>query len=595
MTRHPSPPFGLAHFSLLCVGLMWVLPFLYFYHAYPVTTFYQEWLAAWLAIAALPLLLTDRYWQAPEVPRMVLAPIGLMLVLLVQFLAGRVIHFDYVLLLALYFLGAALLMILGQRLREELGLEKVVQWLAIFLLAGALLNTLVGILQHFRWHTVLDSVITVKVSTAVYGNLAQPNHFAHYITLGLISLGLLSRRLRVWHTVLLAAPMLFVLVLSGSRSAWLYLVAALALAWWVQRRDASQKPLLYFSAALLAGFAVMHLVVQLPFLAGASGVVTSGERLFNESGGNSIRFFLWREALLIFTQFPLLGAGFGQFAWQHFELGPVLQNTDISGLYNNAHNVVMQIAAEAGLAGLLALLWPLLPWLSANLRGEPTLRAEHWWGYALLAVAAIHSLLEYPLWYQYFLGVAAVLLGLFDRTTYRLQLRAMGRLAVAAILLLGAVSLGQGALGYRHIERALAQRVQAAQDPQQWVSRTRDELLAAHGYPLFNSYAALFIANMVPPTADHLQEKLALNERALRFIPTAQLAYHQALLLGWADRPREAEAMLLRALWSYPADYETVRGELEQLAQQEPRRFAPLLEFATRKIEEYRRAAVSAR
>lgn len=573
---------------------MWVVPFLLPYHNYPVTTFYQEWSAAWLAIAALPLLLAARYWQAPQVPRIVLAPIGLMLVALVQFLAGRIIHFDYVLLLALYFLGAALLMMLGQRLRVELGLEKVVQWLAVCLLAGALLNTLAGILQHFRWHTPLDAFIVLKTSVAVYGNVAQPNHFAHYLALGLISLGLLSLRLRIWQTVLLAAPMLFVLVLSGSRSTWLYLIAALALAWWVQRRDDAQKPLLRYTAALLVGFAAMHLVVQLPFMAGGSGTVTSAERLFGEASGGSIRFFLWREAALIFTQFPLLGAGFGQFAWQHFGLGPVLQNASVSGLYNNAHNALMQIAAEAGLAGLLALLLPLALWLRALLCSDQTLRAEHWWGYALLAVASIHSLLEYPLWYQYFLGIAAVLLGLFDRTSYRLELRAVGRLSVAAILLLGALSLWQGAQGYRHIERALTQRALAAKD-QQWVLRTRDELLAAHEYPLFNSYAALFIANMVQPTPDRLQEKLALNERALRFVPVAQLAYHQALLLGWADRPREAEALLLQAIWSYPADYEGVRPALEELAQQEPQRFAPLLEFATQKIEEYRRVAVSAR
>lgn len=595
MSRHTLRVFGLAHFSLLCIGLMWVVPFLLPYHNYPITTFYQEWGAAWLAIAALPLLLTARYWQAPEAPRIVLAPIGLMGVVLVQFLAGRVIHFDYVLLLALYFLGAALLMMLGRHLRAVLGLEAVARALAVFLLAGALLNTLAGILQHFRWHTFLDPLIVLKTSVAVYGNVAQPNHFAHYIALGLISLGLLSLRWRTWQTALLAAPMLFVLVLSGSRSAWLYLVAALALAWWAQRRDGAQKPLFRYAAALLAGFAAMHLVVQLPFLAGGNGTVTSAERLFNEAGGGSIRFFLWREAALIFAQFPLLGAGFGQFAWQHFELAPVLQNASVTGLYNNAHNVLMQIAAEAGLAGLLALLLPLLLWLHGQRHGEGALRVEHWWGYTLLAVLAIHSLLEYPLWYQYFLGIAAVLLGLFDHATYRLELRTVGRLSVAAIGLLGAVSLWQGAQGYRHIERALAQRTVAAQNPQQWVPRMRDELLAAYDYPLFNAYAALFIANMVPPTPDRLQEKLALNERALRFIPVAQLAYHQALLLGWADRPREAETMLLRAIWSYPADYEGVRPALEELARQEPQRFAPLLEFATQKIEEYRRVAVSAR
>ncbi|MBI5007043.1 MAG: hypothetical protein HZB95_07940 [Nitrosomonadales bacterium] len=50
--------FNLAHISLAFVGLMWVLPFLYYHHAYPITTFYQESGAALLGLCAMPLLLT---------------------------------------------------------------------------------------------------------------------------------------------------------------------------------------------------------------------------------------------------------------------------------------------------------------------------------------------------------------------------------------------------------------------------------------------------------------------------------------------------------------------------------------------------------
>ena len=46
--------FKLTHFSLACVGAMWVLPFLYYYHAYHRTTFYQEWTAALLGVCAMP-------------------------------------------------------------------------------------------------------------------------------------------------------------------------------------------------------------------------------------------------------------------------------------------------------------------------------------------------------------------------------------------------------------------------------------------------------------------------------------------------------------------------------------------------------------
>jgi len=589
--------FGSAHISLALVGLMWVLPFLYPYHAYPITTFYQEWLTALLGVLALPLLLTPRFWQAPQVPGIVLLPIGMMMLLLLQFIAGQVGHFDQVLLLSLYFLFAALLMLLGQHLRSELGLPRVALVLAACLLVGAELNTLAGILQHYRWHTFLDGLITGKVSAAVFGNIAQPNHYANYIALGLCSLGLLHTRFgwRAGLTALLATPMLFVLVLSGSRSAWLYLSFILLLAWLWQRRDRALRPLFGYAAALWLGYLLMHGLVQLPWLQGGSGgSVTAAERLFGEAASGSIRLHLWREAGLIFAQYPLFGAGFGQFAWQHLQLAAELRNPAISGLYNNAHNIVLQLAAETGLAGLAVLFVTLGLWAWQAFVRRAEFTPEHWWGYAVLAVLAIHSLLEYPLWYAYFIGIAAFLLGAIDGVSYKLELRSIGRLAVAAILVLGAISLWQGLQSYRHLESALKARSGAASGVAA-ATRARDELLATLDYPLFSSYGQLFIAGMMEPSADHLEQKLTLNEHALRFIPTATLSYHQVWLLAFADRLPAARELLEKVIWSYPAEYPRAHDELTQLATRQPERFQPLLEFATLKYEEYRSAAVPAR
>lgn len=586
----------MTHISLALVGLMWVLPFLYPYHAYPVTTFYQEWATALFGLLALPLLLTRRFWQAPQVPAIVLLPIGLMLLLLLQFIFDRVAHFDQVLLLSLYFLFAALLMMLGQFLRAELGLPQLAVVLAAFLLAGAELNTLAGMVQHYRWDTFLNHFISAKASAAVFGNIAQPNHFANYLALGLASLGLLHTRFawRSWQTALLATPMLFVLVLSASRSAWLYLSLFLLLAWWWQRKGIAPRSLLRYAAGLWLGYLAMHGLVQLPWLQGSTGSITAAERLFGEAASGSIRLHLWREAGLIFAQFPLLGAGFGQFAWQHLQLAAELRNPAVTGLYNNAHNIVLQLAAESGLAGLIVLFGTVGLWGWQSFRRRAQFTLEHWWGYAVLAVLATHSLLEYPLWYAYFIGIAAFLLGVLDGGSHKLELRNTGRLAVAVILLLGAVSLWQGLQSYRHLENALSVRSSTASGVAA-VSGARDELLATLEYPLFGSYAQLFIAAMMEIGDDKLQQKLALNEHALHFIPTANLTYHQVWLLAWNGETEAARELLQDAIWAYPNEFARMRGELAHLAARQPGHFQPLLEFATLKYEEYRSAAVPAR
>ena len=580
---------NLTHICLALVGVMWVLPFLSYRHAFPLTTFYPEWWSALIGVLALTLLASKDFWAQPEIPRIAQLPAALIAVILIQWILGKLPYFDQALLYILYLLFAALLMLLGARLRDCLGFGKLAMVLAVFLLVGGELSALIGVLQHYQWHTFLDSVVVVKVSPNIYGNLAQYNHFANYIALGLISLGLLYQQLKLkaYHVILLAIPLLFVLTLSGSRSSWLYLLSMAGMAWWVGRNDARQLPLLRYSLLLIAGFGVMHLIVQLPFVAGAESSVNTVQRLFNDNASTGIRLYLWRESLAMLMHSPLLGVGIGQFAWNHFQLLPEMQQSGIVGLYNNAHNLVFQIAAEAGVAGLLALFIPLVIWF-LGLRQSVSDDA-HWWGYSILGVLAIHSLLEYPLWYTYFVAIAAVLLGALDETRYRLELRNIGRLSVAAILVLGLISLTQLMRGYHNLEQVYEIRSKGDLDEND-SKLLRDKLVAAHGGSLLTPYVELIMTTLIEVNEDHLDEKLAVNTRVMHFVPISSVVYRQALLLAQNSQLEQAKAILKQAIWSYAKDYGQPRHDLLELAVKDPAHFSPLLEFALYQEQEYRSA-----
>ena len=584
-SRQNFPELGFAQISSILIGLMWALPFLYWIHTNPLTTFYQELTAVVLGLCAMPLLAAQQYWQKPEIPRIIMLPIGLMLLVLLQSALGKVAYFGQALLITLYLMWAALLIMLARRLREQLGLPVLATTLAAFLLLGAELNALFGVLQHYRWHTLFDPLVVWKMGHAVYGNIAQANHFADYIALGLISLGLLRMhwKMRAWQVVLLAMPLLFVMSLSGSRSSWLYLLCMIGMAFLWQRRDKSCLPLLHYSLLLGLGFVLMTSAVQLSFFAAGT---SAAQRLVEGGTPNSIRLYLWREGWLILTQFPLLGAGFGQFAWQHFQLGPELRHTNINGLYNNAHNLVMQIAAEMGLAGLLVLLGTLALWFWQARAAQRT--AYHWWGFCLLAVLAIHSLLEYPLWYAYFIGVAAITLGMLDFTALRLDLRGVGRLSVIAILLLGALSVLQLWQGYHRLEAALS-KMSPEQDSVD-SQRAREGLLALYRQPLLQPYAEFFTSSTLTVSPDHLADKRALNARAMRFIPVGTVVYREAFLQALSGEQAAAQLQMERASWSYPDNFLLASAELRTLAQEDPAHFAALLEFALQKYEERQRA-----
>jgi O-antigen ligase len=583
--------FRLANISLALVGLMLVLPFLHFTHQNPLTSFYQEWWSALLgSLAAVAQLTSRESWQPPEIPRIVQFPAALIGIVLLQVALNKMAYFDQALLYIFYLLFAVFMILLGARLRACFGIEKLSVAMAFSLLVGAELSAMIGAIQHYHWHTLLDAVVVVQLSSGIYGNLAQPNHFADYIALGVVSLGLLfqQRRLNAVYVILLSIPLLFAMTLSGSRSTWVYLLMMVFLAWWSARRDVALRPLLRYSALLVAGFGLMHLVVQLSFMAGADSGTTAVLRLLAYNGvgdtGGSIRLYLWHEAWLMFTQFPMLGVGFGQFAWHHFELLPVLQASNITGLYNNAHNLIFQLAAEAGIAGLLALFVPLGIWFYGLRHVQQS--APHWWGYAALGVLAIHSMLEYPLWYTYFLAVAAVLLGAFDETRYRLARHNSWRISLMVILLLGLLSLIQLHSVYQKLKDTLAIPL----DSDNAKSRIREGLLAIqHGGSLLSPYAEQVFLKYADVNADYIKQKIAMGSNVMHFVPNSIVVYRQAYFLAQDGQLDQSKRLLEQAIWSYP-DNSDSHQLLQNLAAKDPVHFSGLLEFYVQKQQERARA-----
>ena len=578
---------NLTHIGLTLVGLMWVFPFLYYRHQYPLTTFDQEWWSALLGVLGASLLLAPDYWRQGKIPCIVQLPAMLIALVLLQSALGMMAYFEQAMLYTLYLLFALLMMLLGRRLRDMWGLEKLALILASFLIVGTELSALTGVLQQYRWHTPLDAVIVTKLFVNMYGNLAQYNHFADYTAMGLISLGLLfqQRKLPKVAVLFLAVPLLFVMTLSGSRSSWLYLVMLTVTAWRAGRHREEFRPLLRYCLLLLAGFIAMHGIVQLPFLSGSvesgQGSVNTLQRFSGADAFGGVRLYLWHEAWLIFGQSPWLGAGFGQFAWQHFQMGPALNRITLPGLFNNAHNLVFQLAAEAGIAGLTVLFASLGIWFNGVRR--TAVSAAHWWAYALLGVLAIHSLLEYPLWYDYFLGVAAILLGATDETHYRLKLPVVGNLVMFAIFSLSLLTLMELRNGYQMLKGALATSQQSGVAA---LVRARDGLVAVHGNALLRPYAELFMSSSAAVSEDRLAAKLTLNSHAMRFIPTASVVYRQAFLLAQNGQLDQARKMMEQAIWSYP-DNSEAHQQLLDLAQKDPEHFSALLKFTTQKEQEY--------
>jgi O-antigen ligase/polysaccharide polymerase Wzy-like membrane protein/pilin glycosylation ligase PglL len=573
--------------SLVLAGLAWTVPFLQPYHRFPLTAFYSEWLAFALGLGAAAVLVRREHWKDAALPTVALAPLGLIVLLGIQVALGRVAYPGQALLAGLYLSWAVLLMLLGQVLRREIPLAQIATILAWFLLAGGLLQALVGFAQHFQLAAPpLDVLVARKRLAQIYGNLAQPNHYAACVSLSLASVAYLHacRRLHVAVAAGTAALLLTVLVLAGSRSPWLYLAAFLALGHLLhrsQRSDASRR-LAIFAAALVPGLYAAQALASLPFMQPAEGpLVTTADRLFMAATGIELRWPLWVNGWRMFLDAPVLGAGFGQFAWQQFLHRAASGETAAPGLFNHAHNLVLQLMGEFGAVGALAVAGAVLVWI-ADLR-KASFTLERWWLLALLSVIGVHSMLEYPLWYAYFLGVAALLLGLGAERCVAVRHAGAARAAAALLVIAGCVNLVAVISPYRDFERlvfSVAPLSPRAPGEQSFAAA----MMRAHREPLLEPYVELAFALGAPIRADGSREQLELNTRVMRLAPVDVVVYRQALLLALAGDRNGALAQLDRALRVHPGEAGTVVSELEELACRHPAEVMPLLELATAKL-----------
>jgi O-antigen ligase len=578
-----------ARASLFAVGLAWTLPFLQPVHRNPIPSFYGEWLAFALGLAAALLLLQRQLWTGERIPGVALAPLALIVLLVLQIVLGRVVLPDLALTAALYLIWATLLIVLGAALVRELGLATVVAVLAWFLLAGGMLNAVAGFLQHYWPAGELGPLIAPKYTVAVYGNIGQANHFANYEMLALASVAYLYARgkLHASWAAACAIPLLLVLSLSGSRSPGIYVAVIGALAFWFARaRSAECGRALRFFLCLLPGLLVSNWFVTLPFMIPEKGwLVTSGERWFTVASGIEARVQLAREAWSMFAEAPLLGAGWGQFAWHHFQYVAVTGARAAHGVFNHAHNLVSQLMAESGALGAAATVGAVLAWLRRSWGGAPAI--ENWWLLSLLAVLAIHSLLEMPLWYSNFLGIAAVLLGAGAGQFLVLKAGPAARFAVAAIIAVGGLNLVWVLQSYRDFERLTAvvpRDLAAAPDAQS----IRGKLLEAHRDPFLTHYVELAASPGIVISEDGLRDKIELSSRAMRFMPGDLEVYRHALLLALAD---EREAALTHLEWAsrvYPHRLPAVVDTLAQVARRHPDKLEPLLALARARSEALR-------
>ncbi len=240
--------------------------------------------------------------------------------------------------------------------------------------------------------------------------------------------------------------------------------------------------------------------------------------------------------------------------------------------------------AEFGALGILALVVGITPWLLGLLRQPRT--PAFWWVLALGAVLAVHSMVEYPLWYAFFLGVAAVVLGLGEQRTLELavadgRLR-RARLALWSMLLLGGLVFAQVVRDYLFLENFLAFRYRYVHASVEVSKQAADMLVELHRTSLLSPWVELGLARTIHVSAEGLADKLAVNSLAMRAFPIDDVVYRQAMLLALAGEDEAARRQWERAVASFPGLRDSALLVLRRRVEDGVSGLAPLLAHAER-------------
>lgn len=433
-------------------------------------------------------------------------------------------------------------------------------------LVAGLISAGIGCLQYFGAAEPFAGWISRSEIGQAFGNLRQRNQLATLMNMALAALvGLVLAKStpagavpRLGHAMALLAAALLAVgnAATSSRTGLLQLLllACACLGWARWRQPAARQ--LVWGAVLVYVLAVFALPWALGLGLGENGVL---ERLRAGDSACGSRLTLWSNVLHLVAQKPWLGWGWGELDYAHYMT--LYNGARFCEILDNAHNLPLHLAVELGVpaalllcGGAVALVWRAQPW--AATAPQPQM------AWAVLAVLALHSLLEYPLWYGPFqLAVACCVALLWahapaPHTAWARRLRAiftrnrpLARMiyALAATILIAFCAL----LAWNY---QVARQIYLA--PSARLPAYRDDTLAKTEHVLrFGPqvrFAALSLTTLRPDNARWVHDTA---QALLHFSPEPRVVeklIESAVMLGLDD---EAKAHMLRFEAAYPDDY----------------------------------------
>lgn len=554
---------GIRDKALLPVWIcfLWICaaPFLSLYRTGPLSSFYLE-AGSLLGAAALLLASAHKGLLNTKLPAV---SIGLILMAAFWWLQARILNLSYPGMSDMAVWTFIILALFAWACRgwvAEYGQEKIVDIFAWSILAGALIQAAIAFMQFKGWsaHPLFHGIIA-NAGSSVNGQLGQRNHLGHYLMWGVFAAAYLwsGKKMPAAAGFLTVFFLTGILGLVNSRTILGYVIGAgLILPVWrfLSGRTANRTVLIFLFAAILTA-AFQFSMAGILELFGNTHYETAVERAGNSGFEGSMRQIEWRKAWIAFQDAPLLGHGWNSFALQTFLINAQQQyfpNNILGVLFTHSHNIIMQLLAEVGLAGTLltaataaAGIWRILsrPHTNASLLLLCT-----------LSVSICHSMLEYPLWYIYFLTPFSLMFALaparpadISNTPAHIRRNNLAAGAAALLIITGILNLG---LTYTRLNTYSSKpKNETAAESQR---KIRNLIHISQTSPMLAYYADLSLSKRADPADDNPDPQITkAAQKALSYRPYAN-TYQAALYLYRQGKTEEGAKWMQAAQYYYP-------------------------------------------
>lgn len=373
-------------------------------HFFPFTSLFNE-IAASIALVFLLVLIA-----AQGIPlRLDGAAIFVALVSLVpvvQYFSGVIFFGGDAILAVIYLLGFSLSIAAGFSLASK-DISSVLNSFAGLILFTSIASSGIAIFQWLELASGYGAFIHDIGYGRAVGNIGQSNHLGTLLFMGIVCAIYFweSKKLSILVTLLTIGFLILGIVASGSRTPWL--IAAATIAWLVIKinlRPENWRLCGIFCASV--GFYLLALFWLFPAVAEMLMLEKSGLARSVEVG---VRGLFWQQYINAAFSDHWLGYGWNQGGVAQVDVATKFAKSKFS---DRSHNQILDLLVWNGPVIGVLIVVTIFYWAFRNFIACRT--REHFYLLWLIGCLLVHSLLEYPLEFAYFLLPLGFLLGAAD-------------------------------------------------------------------------------------------------------------------------------------------------------------------------------------